>query len=289
MTDRKNTGLVWDERFMWHWQTGASGLVMAGGWVEPHAPNEHPDAKRRAKNLLDACGITEQLVPIKARPATDEELCYFHTADHVARVRELSEGSGGLAGPFTPFGVGGYEIAARSAGALIEAVDHVIDGRVDNAYALLRPPGHHARPSEGLGGCVFGNAAIAAHHARKVRKLSKVAIVDFDVHHGNGAQEGFYDDPSVLTISIHQRGWYTLLGEVEERGEGAGDGYNINIPLPAGSGDGAYVAAFEEIVIPALRRFGPDLILVAAGYDAGAFDLTGGMIVSSDGLKPIVW
>lgn len=281
------TGLLWEERFMWHWQTGAAGLAASGGWVQPSTPNEDPEAKRRVKNLLDACGLSEHLTFIKARRASREEICYFHTSDYVARVEQESQGLGGLAGPFSPFATGGYEIASLAVGGLIETVDHVLDGKIDNAYALLRPPGHHAQADAGLGGCIFGNVVIAAHHARRVRGLSRVAIVDFDVHHGNGAQEAFYSDPSVLTISIHQRGWYTLKGEIAECGEGEGQGYNLNIPLPSGSGDGAYGAAFERVVIPALRRFKPDLILVAAGYDAGAFDLTSGMIVTSEGFRNV--
>jgi acetoin utilization deacetylase AcuC-like enzyme len=142
-------------------------------------------------------------------------------------------------------------------------------------------------PDQGLGGCIFGNIAIATHHARFVRKVPRVAVVDYDVHHGNGVQQAFYSDPTVLTISIHQRGWYSLKGDISERGEGEGDGTSINIPLPSGSGDGAYIAAFERVIIPALHRFKPDLILVAAGYDAAAFDLTSSMILSSNGFRAI--
>ena len=281
------TGFVWDERFMWHNTGRAGGLLDAGGWIEPYEHNEHPDAKRRIKNLMDATGLTERLVPIKSRPARDAELRYFHTPDYVAHIREGSKGRGGDAGPYTPFGTDTFEIAIRAVGALLETVDYVLDGKVSNAYALLRPPGHHAQPHRGLGGCIFGNVAIATYHARFVRGLQRVAVVDYDVHHGNGIQEAFYSDPSVLTISAHQRGWYTLKGDISERGEGAGDGSSINIPLPSGSGDGAYIAAFERIVIPALRRFKPDIILVAAGYDGGGFDPTGSMIISTDGFRAI--
>jgi acetoin utilization deacetylase AcuC-like enzyme len=277
------TGFVWDERFMWHNTGRAGGLIDAGGWVEPYEHNEHPDAKRRIKNLMDVTGLTERLVPIKSRPATDEELCYFHTHDYVERIKAGSKLRGGEAGPFTPYGTDTYDIAISAVGALIETVNHVLDGTVDNAYALLRPPGHHAQAHQGLGGCVFGNLTIATHHARRVRNVPRIAVIDTDVHHGNGVQEAFYSDPSVLTISLHQRGWYTLKGEISERGEGAGDGYSINIPLPSGSGDGAYIASFERVVLPALRRFQPDLILVAAGYDGGAYDPTSGMIISTTG------
>ena len=279
------TGLAWDEKFMWHNTGKGGGLIEAGGWIEPYEHNEHPDAKRRIKNLMDASELTERLIPIKSRLATEEELCFYHTPEYVARVREGSKGVGGIAGPFAPYGTDSFEIACRSAGALLETVDHVLDGKVDNAYALLRPPGHHALPDMGLGGCIFNNIVIAAHYARHVRKVPRVAILDYDVHQGNGAQLAFYSDPSVLTISLHQRGWYTLGGEIAERGEGLGEGANINVPLPSGSGDGAYLAAFERVVLPALRRFKPDLILVAAGYDGAAFDLTSSMIISTDAFR----
>lgn len=282
---QSRTGFLWDERYMWHWQTNAYGQMSAGGWVEPYPPIEHPDAKRRVKNLMDACGLTRQLVPIDSRLGTEEELCYFHTPEYVAHIRQGSGELGGMAGPFTPFGTGTFDIAARAVGGLIEVVDHVLDGRVNNAYAIIRPSGHHAQAHQGLGSCIFNNIVISAKHARLVRKLPKVAIVDFDVHHGNGEQEAFYADPSVLTISTHQRNWFTLKGEIEERGEGEGEGFNINVPLPSGTGDGGYIAAFERVVIPALRRFKPDLILVAAGYDAAAFDLTSSMIVSANGFR----
>lgn len=291
MTDQtlaaRRTGFVWDEWFMWHNVGIGGGLVPSGGWVEPYDMTDNPDPKRRIKNLMDRCGLTERLVPIKSRPATEAELCYFHTPEYVAHIREASKGTGGMAGPFAPFGTDTFEIASRAAGTLIDTVDQVLDGRLDNAYALLRPPGHHAQAHQGLGNCIFGNVVIAAHHARRVRGLPRVAIVDYDVHHGNGAQEAFYADPSVLTVSIHQRGWFTLKGEIAERGEGQGDGANINIPLPSGSGDGAYVAAFEQVIVPALRRFKPDIILVAAGFDGGAFDVTSRMIVTTAGFRAI--
>lgn len=260
------TGFAWDERFMWHNTGKGGGLIEAGGWIEPYEHNEHPDAKRRIKNLMDASELTERLIPIKSRQATEAELGYFHDSKYIAHIREGSKGVGGIAGPFAPFGTDSFEIASRAAGALMETVDHVLDGRVDNAYALLRPPGHHAMPDMGIGGCIFNNIVIAAHHARRVRQVPRVAILDYDVHQGNGAQHAFYSDPSVLTISVHQRGWYALKGEISERGEGAGEGTNINVPLPGGSGDGAYIATFERVVIPALRQFKPDLIQIGRAH-----------------------
>jgi acetoin utilization deacetylase AcuC-like enzyme len=159
---------------------------------------------------------------------------------------------------------------------------------VDNAYALVRPPGHHAERDRGRGFCIFGNVALAAMHAREARGLSRVAIVDWDVHHGNGTEHAFYSDPTVLTISIHQDNNYPPgSGAITDIGSGAGMGYNINVPLPPGSGVGAYVATFEEVVAPALRGFRPELILVASGLDASAMDPLASMMMTSNGYRKL--
>jgi acetoin utilization deacetylase AcuC-like enzyme len=281
------TGFVWHERYMWH-DTGRQAGPFdadAAGWMEALGHSESPDTKRRLRNLLDVSGLLDQLVRIDPRPATLEELHRFHTERYVTSVRERSADMGGDAGDgATPFGKGSYEVALLSAGGVIAAVDAVLDGRVDNAYALVRPPGHHALPDEGKGFCLFGNAAIAIHHLRQVRGLDRVAILDWDVHHGNGTEAAFYDDPSVLTMSIHQDNYFPPdSGKLEHNGEGAGEGYNINIPLPAGSGNGAYQAVLERVVVPALERFRPDFVIVASGFDASALDPLGRMMVTAAG------
>jgi acetoin utilization deacetylase AcuC-like enzyme len=162
------------------------------------------------------------------------------------------------------------------------AVDAVLDGTVRNAYALVRPPGHHAVADMGMGFCLFGNVALAAMHARQARGLERVAVVDWDVHHGNGTQAAFYEDPSVLTISVHQDSVFPPgSGPVTDNGAGAGTGANINIPMPPGSGNGAYDAVFADVVHPALERFRPELILVASGFDASAMDPLGRMMLTA--------
>jgi acetoin utilization deacetylase AcuC-like enzyme len=182
----------------------------------------------------------------------------------------------GEAGEFTPFGKGSFEIAQRGAGACIAAADAVYDRVVRNAYVLCRPPGHHAEPDRGRGYCLFANGAIAVEHLRTVRGLKRVAIVDWDVHHGNGAQLIFYRDPNVLTVSIHQDRLYPVeSGELTETGEGPGKGACLNVPLPGGSGHEAYVAAIDRVVIPALDRFTPETIIVSCGFDASALDPLG--------------
>jgi acetoin utilization deacetylase AcuC-like enzyme len=282
------TGFLWHERYMWHNTGRASGpfLSDASGWLEPDwRHTENSDTKRRMRNLLDVSGLLDQLVRVDPRPATVEELTRFHTPAYVERIRALSAAGGGEGDdPTTVVGRGSYEVALLAAGGVIAAVDAVLDGVVDNIYALVRPAGHHALPEVAMGFCLFGNVAVAAHHARQVRGLERVAVVDWDVHHGNGTQAAFYDDPSVLTISVHQDNCFPPgSGLVEETGSGAGEGYNINVPLPPGSGDGAYLATFEQVVVPALERFGPELVIVASGFDPSAMDPLGRMMVSPDG------
>ena len=282
------TGLVWHERYMWHDTGHAGGPLPAGGWIEPHVHAENPDTKRRMRNLLDVSGLLSQLTHVEPRDATIDEVCRFHTREYVERIRALSAERGGDAGGLTPFGPGSFEIALRSAGGTIAAIDAVLDGTIANCYALVRPPGHHAIADSGMGFCIFGNAAIGAHHARQTRGLERVAIVDWDVHHGNGTQAAFYGDPSVLTISLHQDNNFPPgSGSLEESGEGAGEGFNINVPLPPGSGVGAYVSAFERVVCPALRAFQPQLVMVASGFDASGMDPLARQMMHSDGYREL--
>jgi len=235
------------------------------------------------KNLLDVAGVTPQLTMIPSRSATVDEIARIHDRSYIDRIAELSAGTGGDAGEETPFGRGGYEIALLSAGGAMNAVKAVIAGDVDNAYALTRPPGHHAERDLGRGYCIFANTALAALHAQRDHGLERVVIVDWDVHHGNGTEHAFYDDPSVLTISLHQDRCYPPeSGGVEDNGSGAGAGANINIPLPPGGGRGPYELAFGDVVIPAIDRFQPDLILVASGLDANRYDINARMNLCSE-------
>ena len=281
-------GLVWHELYMWHDTGTAAWVVPPGLTVEPLRHLENPDGKRRIRNLLEVSGLMEQLVQLRPRPATEAEVLGLHTRDYVERIRRLSSEGGGDAGELTPFGPGSYEIALLAAGGCLEAVDAVLDGRVSSAYALVRPPGHHAEADRGRGFCIFGNTALAALHARRARGLERVAIVDWDVHHGNGTEHAFYEDQTVLTISVHQDNNYPPgSGAIRDTGAGRGEGYNLNIPLPPGSGVGAYVATFERVVAPALRAFRPELILVASGLDASAMDPLASMMMTSDGYRKL--
>ena len=186
----------------------------------------------------------------------------------------MSGADGGDAGGLTPFAKGGFVIASLAAGGVIALFDAVMNGEVDNGYALVRPPGHHALPDQGFGFCIFNNIAIGIKHIQEIQNVSRVASIDWDVHHGNGTQTIFYSDLSVLTISMHQAGCYPHdSGKLEENGENKGQGTNININIPPpGAGHAAYLYAFERVVIPALYKFKPNLIVVASGFDAGGMD-----------------
>jgi acetoin utilization deacetylase AcuC-like enzyme len=280
------TGFVFHELYMWHNTWNWAQVFAPGLTIQPGEHAENPETKRRFRNLLEVSGLLDQLVPVKPRYATEDEVARFHTREHIARIKAMSAENGGDASTLTPFGRGSFEIALLAAGGAMAAVDAVIAGTVRNAYALVRPPGHHATANVGMGFCLFGNVAIAIHHARAVHKLGRVATVDWDVHHGNGTQWAFYSDPGTLTISLHQDNLFPAdSGGLEETGEGAGKGYNLNVPLPPGCGDGAYVAAFERVVIPALRKFRPEMIVVPSGFDASGVDPLGRMMVTSDGYR----
>ncbi len=280
------TGFVFHELYLWHDTGNAALFIPPSLTVQPGENAENPETKRRMKNLLEVSGISEKLTHLKPRHATEDELARCHTREHIDRIRSMSAAGGGDASQWTPFGAGSFEIAQLAAGGAIVALEAVLSGKVQNAYALIRPPGHHAEAGVGMGFCLFANAAVAIRHGRAVHGLGRVAVVDWDVHHGNGTEALFYEDPQTLTISIHQDNLFPAgSGAITDRGAGKGLGYNMNIPLPPGCGDGAYLETIRRVVVPALEKFKPDLIVVACGFDAGAADPLGRMMVTSDGFR----
>jgi acetoin utilization deacetylase AcuC-like enzyme len=284
----RRTGFVCHELYMWHNTGNYAGIMPYGNPVQPYEHAENPETKRRFRNLVEVSGLLKQLTVIEPRLATEAEILRFHTREHLERVRSLSAGIGGDAGPFTPMGHGSYDIAMLSAGGVLAALEAIMAGQVSNAYALVRPPGHHAVADMGMGFCIFGNAAIAGFHALEHYGLDRIAFVDWDVHHGNGTQSAFWSDPRALTISVHQDNCFPPdSGHVHERGEGAGEGFCINVPLPPGSGTGAYEAAWDRIVLPALRAYRPQLIILPSGFDAGAYDPLGRMQMHSGGYRAL--
>ncbi len=251
-----------------------------------HETGYHPENAQRLETImahLKETGLTKQLTAIKPRPATAEELAYVHQESYISGLQDAAVRGGGWLDPDTVMSPGSYDAALYAAGGAIEATDAVINGDVSSAFALVRPPGHHATALEAMGFCLFNNIAIAAHHALKKHKIDKIAIIDFDVHHGNGTQEAFYDNPQVLYVSTHQYPHYPGTGTVNETGSGAAAGTKVNIPMPGGCGDDEYRQVFEQIVMPAVRRFRPQLIMASAGYDAYWKDRLAMMAVSVTG------
>jgi acetoin utilization deacetylase AcuC-like enzyme len=279
------TGFFTDERCFWHSGGSYALLLPVGGLVEPQTAGglpESPESKRRFRNLLEVTGLLEELEVRRARPVTPEEACFAHDPGYIARFQELSASQGGELGLRTPFGPGGFDIAALSAGLTFGALAAVLSGELRNAYALSRPPGHHCTADWPNGFCLLNNIAIAIEMSRKAGLAQRFAVVDWDVHHGNGTEAIFYDRADVLTISVHQNQCYPSdTGAPEDRGEGAGEGYNVNIPLQPGAGHAAYMQVMDQIMVPKLAEFAPDVVLVACGFDASGFDPLARMVATA--------
>lgn len=272
----RRTGFLWDEQCFWHGGGNYAFVAPVGGLVQPLASGglpESPETKRRLVNLMRVTGLLDRLQVSSAPGATEEELRRVHPADFLARFKTLSDAGGGELGIRTPFGAGGYEHSALSAGLVRQGLFNVLAGEVDNAYALSRPPGHHCLPDFPMGFCLLANIAIAIEAALAEKRCERVAVLDWDVHHGNGTEAIFIERPEVLTISIHQERNFPLdTGDADVRGEGRGEGFNLNIPLPPGAGHDAYLHAFDRIIEPQLRAFRADVIIVACGFDASMVD-----------------
>jgi acetoin utilization deacetylase AcuC-like enzyme len=251
-----------------------------------HDTGDHIENRRRLGSILEVLGtsgIQQQLVGIAPEPASLEDLLLVHSAQHVARVDRLSSDGGGWLDGDTVTSPESYEAAIYAAGGTAKAMGKVINGDIESAFALVRPPGHHATRTDAMGFCLFNNVAIAARTAVQKHGLERVLIVDFDVHHGNGTQDIFYDDAQVLYLSTHQYPLYPGTGRVEDTGVAGGRECTVNIPLPPWCGDREYLLAFEQIVVPVARRFQPQIILASAGYDAHWADNISSMQVTVDG------
>ena len=216
-------------------------------------------------------------LPVERRPcapAGEDALLRVHTGGYVDRLRGLSDAGGGGLDPDTALGPGSFEGAALASGAACAAVESALAG--ESSFAVVRPPGHHAGADYAMGFCLFNHAAVAAAHARSLG-AGRVAVLDWDIHHGNGTEDIFYGDGEVLYLSVHRSPFYPGTGRADEVGEGAGLGFTANVPLPGGSSEEVYAAAFAGVLAPVLREYGPELLIVSAGYDAHAADPLGGM------------
>jgi acetoin utilization deacetylase AcuC-like enzyme len=230
-------------------------------------------------DLLRSSGLVERLETPPCRDATLAELTLIHTPEHVRRVQRFGEHGPVMVLADTIANTGTYAAAVRAAGAVAGATESVVRGECDGAYCVVRPPGHHALQGAPMGFCFFNNVAVAARHAVANLGLDRVAIVDIDIHHGNGTQDAFYEDPSVLYVSTHQYPYYPGTGHWRESGSGAGAGTTLNLSLPGGCGDEEYMLAMERVIAPRLRAYRPELVLVSAGYDAHHADPIDGALM----------
>ena len=251
-----------------------------------HEPGDfHPERPERIQVLLDFADKLDrqrfQILPPKAATRADIESC--HGADYVSLVESTSR--------LNQYALDGDTITCRdsfgvgllAAGGFLKLLDAIAAQEVRNGFALVRPPGHHALRDQAMGFCLFNTVAIGAEYLKRVQGAKRVLIMDWDVHHGNGTQDSFYDDPSVLFISTHQYPYYPGTGAIEETGTKEGEGYTINVPLPAGCADAEYLRVFHDVVMPAAKKFAPEWILVSAGFDSHRRDPLGGMGVTEEG------
>ncbi|MBI1885360.1 MAG: histone deacetylase [Chloroflexi bacterium] len=255
-----------------------------------HGVSGHPESPARLQAIishLQESGLLDKLVEVPARDASSADLELVHSWELVAHVRAKAEEDGGWLDADTYVGPNSYAVALRAVGGCLAASEAVLNGEIDCAFCLVRPPGHHATPTKAMGFCLFNNVAIVAKDALERRGVERIAVVDFDVHHGNGTQDAFYADPRVLYFSTHQYPFYPGSGYWAETGEGDARGTTVNVPLPRGSGDEEYIRAYREVCAPVVRRFRPRLLLVSAGFDAHFADPLAQMLLSVRGYYEI--
>jgi len=266
-----STGVIWDARYTKH-----------------DMGTYHPESPKRllaVKEVLDGDGVGKELQHLEPRDATKDEIAYIHTASYVEEVAATDGQEMVMLDPDTTTCPETYRAALLAAGGVMNTADAVLEGKVKNAFAFIRPPGHHAERDRAMGFCFFNNIAIAVEHLIKKKGVERVAIVDFDVHHGNGTQHAFYDRDDVLFTSIHRGPFYPGSGAEEEKGSGKGSGYTLNVPLSTGADDDAYKRALDKLILPTVREFKPQIILCSAGFDAHRRDPLGGMRITTDGYR----
>ena len=242
-----------------------------------HSPGHgHPECPERYDSVTAALSHLSDFPRIGLRDATPDELAFCHSRRYISTAeREIRDGLDELSTGDTQVCHKSYDVAVQAVGSVLNAVDEVVERKANNAFCAVRPPGHHATPARGMGFCIFNNVAIAARYAQRKHGVNRVMIADWDVHHGNGTQDIFYEDGSVFFFSTHQSPWYPGTGAEDERGEGKGEGTTLNMPLPSGSGRAEILGGFQERLLKAAHDFRPELVLISAGFDSRLGDPLG--------------
>ena len=263
-----------------------TGIVKDNRYMNHQAGPFHPESPQRLEviyAMLEESDMAGRFQEVPVRQAEREELLLVHSPEYIDRVAATEGKAFSSLDPDTSTSPGSYEAALLASGGLCQAISMVITGELDNGFALVRPPGHHAERSVAKGFCLFNNVAIGARYAQEFHNIKRILVVDWDLHHGNGTQHSFEDDPSILYFSTHQYPYYPGTGAFEQAGTGQGEGFTVNVPLSVGHGDGEYVGIFERILKPIALEFDPELILVSAGFDIYEDDPLGGMYVTTNG------
>ncbi len=272
---------------------GITGFVFHPIYLEHFTGARHPERQERLTaivNRLQETGLIQDLVSIEPRQDVLKWIETVHDPEYVRHVREQCEkGDESLDTGDTPISPQSYDAACAAVGGVLAAVDAVMKGQVENAFCAVRPPGHHATKDRGMGFCIFNNVAVAARYIQKQYQLRKVLIVDWDVHHGNGTQDIFYPDPTVMYFSTHQYPFYPGTGTEDEKGKDLGYGHTFNFPVPAGTDEETLVKIYDEKLRPAAREFKPDFVLISAGFDAHRDDLLGGLGMTEEGFARLSW
>src|SRR5262245_49441527 len=267
-----------------------TGIILDDLFLQHDTGTFHPERKERLLSIKEGLRTyqhQDSLLRLKPRLASESELELIHPPSYIRHIQATAGKPSSQLDPDTVTSSMSYEVARYAAGSLLALIDAVFAGEIGNGFAFTRPPGHHAEPERVMGFCLFSNAAIGAAYALQKYKLSRVLVVDFDVHHGNGTQKAFYHRRDVLYVSTHQFPHYPGTGDFPEIGAGAGAGFTVNFPLPARTGDATYNLIFEKVLVPIAEAYRPDLVLVSAGYDAHVDDPLAGMEVTPDGFSGI--
>ena len=270
---------------------GNTGIVYHPAYLEHEMGAGHPESPNRLRAImqqLERSGTADRLTKIEPRKAEEEWITLVHSSSYVTALNAHQPASGRVAlDPDTSMSPGSLPAAYLAAGGALAAVDAIIRGEVEHAFCAVRPPGHHAESGRAMGFCLFNNVAIAARYVQKKHGLNRVLIVDWDVHHGNGTQHSFEQDPSILFFSTHQYPHYPGTGRETERGTGAGEGFTINVPMEAGDGDDEYHAIFLNVLLPAAEAFKPEFVIISAGFDAHRDDPLASMGLTEAGYSDL--